>query len=129
MRRAASGIAICWKFQPLSRETNKPSSVPMKIAPGSLAFVTSALTLICAGRLPPVPLIALETLISLQPFFSSSVMNNPFHVEAISQFDVANEAECGCESPAPIFGPLLEPLFGSLFGMGAMGVKGKIAKT
>ena len=40
------------------------------------------MNLICAVVLPPVLLIALGNLISLQPFFSSSVMNSPFHVEA-----------------------------------------------
>src|SRR5882672_10671933 len=111
MRRAASGIAICWKFQPLSRETNKPSSVPMKIAPGSLGFVTIALTLICAAVLPSVLLTALGNLLSLQPFFSSSVTNSPFHVEATIQFDLVIRSDVDGESPSPLFG-----------------VKGKIAK-
>src|SRR5262245_1397287 len=116
-RRAASGIASCWKFMPLSRETNKPSSVPTKIAPGNFGFVTTAVTLIRAAVLPPVLLIALANLISLQPFFSSSVRNSPFHVEATIQLDAADWSGAGGESPLP------------LLGAETIGVKGNIAKT
>src|SRR4030095_10566083 len=116
-RRAASGSASCWKLTPLSRETNKPSSVPTKIAPGNFGFVTIAAPLICAAVLPPVLLIALENLISLQPFFSSFVMNSPFHVQATIQFAAADWAGGGCESPLP------------LLGAETIGVKGNMAKT
>src|SRR5262245_47737804 len=106
----------------------------MKIAPGMFAFVTMALNLIrAASSLPPF---ALEHLIALQPFFSSSVMNNPFQVEAIIHDDGDDDGEgadatrgtdwtdsCDedCESP----GLLRE----SLPDVGRAGENGKIAKT
>src|SRR5215813_11012315 len=85
MRRVSSSSLIGLKLSPLSRETNSPSSVPMKIAPGTFGFVAIALILVRVASSPPRPALslALGNLISLQPFFSSSVMNNPFHVEAI----------------------------------------------
>src|SRR5262249_35655758 len=112
MRRAGSGNGICWKLPPLSRETNKPSFVPTKIAPGSLEFVTTALILIGTPELAPF-----ENLISLHPLFSSSVMNRPFHVEAIIQFELARWAGEGCASPSPLLGAEM------------IGVNGRIAKT
>jgi hypothetical protein len=89
----------------------------MKIEPGAFEFVAIALTLIRAATPPPALSIDLGNLISLQPFFSSSVMNSPFHVEAIIQSDPVNCADGGCESPLPSL------------AAEASGVNGRIVKT
>src|SRR5262249_31356597 len=108
----------CLKLSPLSRETNSPSSVPMKIAPGAFGFVTMVLILIGVS-VSPAPALpsALGNLISLQPFFSSSVRNNPSQVEAIIQDGWGG---WGRESPSPA----LTVLF-----VVVNGVSGNIAKT